>query len=371
MKVALLYQSLTPPEIGGVRKPPKPGGYQDSGADIAYALKHLCNIDIVTPISNPDPSRHEGWSFPDSEDGILAAVRAGATTLWANTILFADHPLQTSSKLTPYESDLYVVGQPPRLVETYDDKYIVNDFLRSQGSFTLPKFCTTTSAELDHLSRLMNKYGLDFPVVGKPIRGRGSHGVKVCRSMEELSIHAAEILGESPRIILEQFLSGAEGTVTTMPPSTEAPEYWAMPVVVRYNHMDGVAPYNGVVAVAANSKVPPREEMEADAAYAAIARECEQVAKLLQATAPMRIDVRRVSDEPGTPFALFDVNPKPNMTVSGRPGREDQASLTAIAAEAMGWDGPTLLRNILKTASPLSELRSTDLTPAFKSKRDS
>lgn len=157
----------------------------------------------------------------------------------------------------------------------------------------------------------MNKYGLDFPVVGKPIRGRGSHGVKVCRSMEELSIHAAEILGESPRIILEQFLSGAEGTVTTMPPSTEAPEYWAMPVVVRYNHMDGVAPYNGVVAVAANSKVPPREEMEADAAYAAIARECEQVAKLLQATAPMRIDVRRVSDEPGTPFALFDVNPKP------------------------------------------------------------
>lgn len=33
--VAVRYQAIYPPTINGVRKP-KPGGYQDSGADIAY-----------------------------------------------------------------------------------------------------------------------------------------------------------------------------------------------------------------------------------------------------------------------------------------------------------------------------------------------
>lgn len=47
-----------------------------------------------------------------------------------------------------------------------------------------------------------------------------------------------------------------------------------------------------------------------------------------------------------------------NMTGPGRPGREDQASLTAIAAAAaMGWDYGTLLQNILWGAQSLSTFR--------------
>lgn len=45
------------------------------------------------------------------------------------------------------------------------------------------------------------------------------------------------------------------------------------------------------------------------------------------------------------------------MTGPGRPGREDQASLTAIAAAAMGWDYGTLLRNNLWGAQSLSNFR--------------
>jgi hypothetical protein len=45
------------------------------------------------------------------------------------------------------------------------------------------------------------------------------------------------------------------------------------------------------------------------------------------------------------------------MTGPGRPGREDQASLTLIAAEALGWDYTKLLQEILKTALPLRVLR--------------
>ena len=45
------------------------------------------------------------------------------------------------------------------------------------------------------------------------------------------------------------------------------------------------------------------------------------------------------------------------MTGPGRPGREDQASLTAIAAAELGWDYPTLLLKILHGAHTLGELR--------------
>lgn len=46
------------------------------------------------------------------------------------------------------------------------------------------------------------------------------------------------------------------------------------------------------------------------------------------------------------------------MTGPGRPGREDQASLTALAAAAIGWDYPTLLQRILQCAQPLGVFRN-------------
>jgi hypothetical protein len=46
------------------------------------------------------------------------------------------------------------------------------------------------------------------------------------------------------------------------------------------------------------------------------------------------------------------------MTGPGRPGREDQASLTALAAAGLGWDYPRLLLEMLSTAVPLGRLRN-------------
>ena len=62
-----------------------------------------------------------GWCFPDTESGILEAIQKGATHLWANTIVFASHPLQTSPHLNKYENEIKVIGQPPLLVEDFDD----------------------------------------------------------------------------------------------------------------------------------------------------------------------------------------------------------------------------------------------------------
>ncbi|KOC14938.1 hypothetical protein AFLA70_174g002861 [Aspergillus flavus AF70] len=348
--VAVLFQDIDPPVINGVRKPRKPGGYQDSGADIAYTLQSK-GINITTPDPSPQVFKHEGWCFSDTEEGIVSAVNNGATHLWANTILFDSHPLQQSQKLTPYASDIYVVGQPPGLVENCDDKAFLNDKLRSLGGYTLPRsWLVTDSHNLDEFVGSMKS----FPVVGKPVRGRGSHGVKLCHSPAQLKQHIEVLLGESPLIMVEEYLSGEEATITVMPPSPERPEHWSMLPVTRFNHADGIAPYNGSVAVTANSRVVTNDEMK-DPAYGKVMEECQGVAKLIGATAPIRIDVRRFRE--GSEFALFDINMKPNMTGPGRPGREDQASLTAMAAAAIGWDYGTLLQKILASAQRLSAFR--------------
>ncbi|KAI9035685.1 glutathione synthetase ATP-binding domain-like protein [Aspergillus affinis] len=348
--VALLYQAIDSPVINGARKPRKPGGYQDSGADIAYTLRTK-GINVITPSSSPQESSHEGWCFPDTEEGIYSAVQQGVNHLWANTILFSSHPLQTSKKLDTHAPDLYIVGQPPSLVEKFDDKAYLNGKLRELGGLTLPRsWMVSDSDDLDRLVASIDRY----PVVGKPVRGRGSHGVKVCRNPAELKAHVQTLLGESPLVMLEEFLAGEEATITVMPPSPGRPRHWSTLPVVRFNHADGIAPYNGVVAVTANSQVIPEEEMK-DPAFGDIMDQCAKVAELIGATAPIRVDIRRFSKD--SPFALFDINMKPNMTGPGRPGREDQASLTALSAAALGWDYGTLLKNILQTAQPLDVFR--------------
>lgn len=78
-------------------------------------------------------------------------------------------------------------------------------------------------------------------MVAKPVRGRGSYGVKVCRSQEELSEHCHDLLRQKAAVIVEDYLAGQEATITVMPPSSALghDDYWAMPVVERFNHAGG------------------------------------------------------------------------------------------------------------------------------------
>jgi hypothetical protein len=96
----------------------------------------------------------------------------------------------------------------------------------------------------------------------------------------------------------------------------------------------------------------------------------------------MRIDVRRFEESESSPFALFYVNMKPvsqhtlafsdmltrgqNMTGPGRPGREQQANLTALAATGLGWDYSTLLLKMLGSSTPLHNLRNDRLLPFIR-----
>lgn len=251
-------------------------------------------------------SRDQDWCFPDTEEGICTALEKGATHFWANTILFNSHPLQSSKIIASLKSpDPLIVGQPPSLVEKFDDKAYLNGKLNGLGGYTLPRSWLASSVENLETCMLSMK---SFPVVAKPVRGRGSHGVKLCTSPEELKEHVQRLLNESPLVMIEEYLAGEEATITVMPPSAEIREYWTLPPVTRFNHANGVAPYNGAVAVSANSRAVTQEELQ-DPAFSKIMKECQNVAELIGATAPIRVDVRRFRE--GSEFALFDINMKP------------------------------------------------------------
>jgi len=340
LKVAILYQSKVPPSVDGIIKPMKEGGYSDSGADIALALVQN-KIEVITPVDLPQTQNDFDWVFPDSLEGIETAILKGANTFWLNTVLYATHPI-----LKFRERKLFLVGQAPDSVQIFDNKFYTNNLLREK-SLPVP---SSVLLGLEDNSELE----LKFPLVIKPVRGRGSQGVAIVYNRLELDdlrkkLVYAKIYGT--HVMVEEFLPGEEITLSIMPPGkyrfngkiVEKKSHWALPPVHRFNHINEIAPYNGIVAVVNNSSLLPQNKIQINE-IKKIIRYCEAAANLIKARAPIRIDCRQ--DKNGKYF-IFDLNLKPNMTGASRSHRADQDSLTMIAARGIGWNYPDLVINIL------------------------
>jgi D-alanine-D-alanine ligase len=285
----------------------------------------------------------------------------------ANTILFDTHPLNFRN------DDVRVVGQHPKTTQKYDDKWITNELIRNHAlpaphSILIGRTGHTGVYGLNDLTlEVLNKNNINFPAVLKPIRGRGSQGVKKINSIDQLKAHAETLLSSitimngrlypefGDSLILEQYLEGEEITVVIMPPgtydinfkSTKFDNYWHLPPVERFNHHDGIAPYNGVVAIMENSRLLNSVVMQ-DPNYQKVIQDCERAGQIINPLAPIRIDCRRMAK--GKPFSLFDLNMKPNMTGPGRPGRDNQDGLISLSARGIGWTFPDLLKNMLRQA---------------------
>lgn len=342
-KTAVLYQAKLPPIKDGIQKPMKLGGYSDSGADIAYELKKN-GIQIITPANNPNSNIDLDWVFPDTKEGIQTALDRGANTFWLNTVLYKNHPITSF-----FDRYIQFIGQLPSQVDLYDDKFYTNEFLR-KNDIPIPETTLISTKNLENYSLDMS-----FPLVLKPIRGRGSQGVSLIKTQEELKNKLNELFSNKEygnTVYVEQFLSGQEITVTVLPSGSYLigdqekiyKKPWCLPAVKRFNHHDGIAPYSGITAVIKNSSVLENDELsskEVNEVYT----HCEKVARLLNIKAPIRIDCR--ADEHGNYF-LFDVNLKPNMTGPSRLHRQNQDSLTLLASKKIGWNYIDLLTNMLK-----------------------
>ncbi len=333
--IAVLYQAAPVPKQGDTPKPMKAGGYRDSGADIAYALKRR-NVPIVTPVERPNPSCELDWVFEDSPAGFKTALELGANVLWTNTVLYPGHPLDSWTEVAR-------IGQPTSVALIAENKSLMDDWLLRGGFPAVPHQVLAVAEHPDA--------PFPFPLIVKPVRGRGSQGVVWVNSVTDWDrvLVAWPENRFGPLLLVEPALPGIEITVTVMPSG----EYdiagrvvphetcWTLPIIERFGHVAGIMPYSGVVAVRDNSRVwqmsnAPGEEL---------ARCCADIGTSLGIRAPLRIDAR--ADGNGR-FRIFDVNMKPNLTGPGRPGRDNQASLVAMAGEAIGWSYEDLLENIAR-----------------------
>ncbi len=328
MNIALLYQVHEMPPQGNIRKPMKKGGYRDSGADIAYELK-ANGYNVILPVSKPDEQNDLDWVFGDDDNGIRKAIESGADTLWLNTVLYDGHPIEKCM------GKVNIIGQFPHDVQKYDDKFYTNQLLFRHG---LPAINATAVKSADD-------YSGEYPCVLKPIRGRGSQGVSVAESPEELQSSIDTLVSEliyGTEFMVEPFLSGDEITLAVFPADKNHDTPYCLPPVSRFGHVGGIAPYSGKVAVTQNSRA-----VEDIGEYSQIISACEKAYALLGLRAPIRIDCRKNN---AGEYIMFDVNMKPNMTLGSRSHRSEQDSLMMIAAERAGLSRAGLLQAFIDTA---------------------
>jgi biotin carboxylase len=238
-------------------------------------------------------------------------------------------------------------------MQAYDEKFQTNAVLAAASLPVARSLLASAQARdgvwaLADLEQGLASIGLTAPVIIKPVRGRGSQGVSLARSLDQALAAAQALIDDGAfgdTLMIEEFLDGEEVTVTVMPPASPtpvgllSPAHWCLRPVRRFDQREGVAPYNGDVAVTANSAAINAERL-AEPEVGAMIEACTAAARIVGARAAIRIDCRQ--DASGV-YRLFDLNMKPNMTGPGRPGRDDQDCLSAIAARADGWDYADLL----------------------------
>ncbi|PUU78791.1 hypothetical protein B9Z19DRAFT_1126041 [Tuber borchii] len=280
--LAIHHQAIPPPIINGSFKPPKPGGCKDACADIAYTVHSLNDpkINITTPAPHPNPATDTGWSFPDTQPGILTATAA---------------------------------ANPPKLVEVVDNKAFTNKLLQHHG-FPTPKSWLLEGdpkRSIERLGQLV--YDLPYPIILKPVRGRGSEGVQLVNGFVGMLDALDDLLNIYSVVLVEELLKGEEGT--------------------RFSQASGAMPWSGHIPVTKSSRVlSAREE---DSWHRGAKIECQMATELLKLTRVTRIDIRR-KDENGGKFFLYDVNPRSNRTGASHPGRDDQHGLCTMATKGFG-----------------------------------
>ncbi|WP_084566864.1 acetyl-CoA carboxylase biotin carboxylase subunit family protein [Mesorhizobium sp. LSJC269B00] len=108
-------------------------------------------------------------------------------------------------------------GPNPASIERCCDKFTQRELLAGAG-VSVPAY--RVAADATDVERAAAEIGL--PVVLKPTVGRGSSGVRLCRTVDELAEHTAYLLSGKhiwrslPRILVEEFAQGPQYTAHTM-----------------------------------------------------------------------------------------------------------------------------------------------------------
>jgi D-alanine-D-alanine ligase len=154
---------------------------------------------VIIPSPHPDPRHDSDWSFPDTLEQVRIAVNDhGATVLWANTTLHAQHALVILRQELA-DRGVKMVGQDPLDTERQEDKAWLNKWLAEHIGLenAFPRSILVRQGDISTLECL------GMPAVVKPVRGRGSYGVKLVQTLQQFSSSVEGLLTESDVVLCE------------------------------------------------------------------------------------------------------------------------------------------------------------------------
>lgn len=259
------------------------------GAPIPGLIEHLrstCGYRVLAA----DMDRYAAGLFladkgfvipPGTSSDFLPVIRSICRQEKVNVFMpLVDEELLEALEL---EAEGIAVLLPRRaFVETCLDKFILMQKLKAAG-ISIPD----THLASDDLR------GIDFPVMVKPRRGRGSRGIGVVHSQSEL----ANFLETSPlapeELLVQTYIDGLEFTVSV--------------TVWRDGVVHAVVPKEIICKKGITRLAVTRRNSRIDAS-------CRAVQNHLRADGPFNVQLR-VDEASGTPF-IFEINPRFSTTVS-------------------------------------------------------
>ncbi|WP_414586733.1 ATP-grasp domain-containing protein [Scytonema sp. PCC 10023] len=138
---------------------------------------------------------------------------AGSSKL-AGVTSSSDHFLEIAAILAHH---LGLPGSQPSTIHNCRDKQTQRLLLQAAG-VDVPKFCSASSVE----QAVTASQSIGFPVVLKPVSDNGSTGVKLCKCLDEVVLHANALLQRRQterglpiphRILVEELVVGPEYSV--------------------------------------------------------------------------------------------------------------------------------------------------------------
>ena len=222
------------------------------------------------------------------------------------------------------EDDGIAVVLPRRpFVEMCLDKFVLMERMRAEG-FDVP----ATRLASEGIGDLV------FPLVAKPRSGRGSRGVAVLGTDEELAQHLHAVGLPADRMILQEHVEGTEFTVSV--------------VVGRSGVTSAVVPKEIILKRGITQSAVTRRS-------AAIDSYCRRLQQVFSADGPFNVQLR-VDAHTGSPRA-FEINPRFSTTVSltvaagvDEPGELIAQFLGQPAPADLPWnEGVVLLRHMADT----------------------
>ncbi len=336
--VAVLY----PAQQNGHRVLKQPAHAVESGADMAYALRER-DVPVITPQSDPDPAVAVHWCFADSEEGIDHALSQGARILMPNMPMDSTHPLATRM-----EEGFAIAGHMPVLIDPLESKALAHNVVQ-HGGMVMPLGTSAASAAVvSQFDIYSAPYGMEFPLVVKPVRGYGRRFVTVVHNREELlaAVGAWQSDEAGDDVMIQSYLPGDEISVVVLPPGdywvsgkmVTREHYWTLPLMRWQGHVNGVIP--PALGVQEGTALCALDEKTREAAGDAV-----KLAELVQSRTLFTVDFRQ--DASGI-YRIFDANFIPDLSGGNRPGRSGNPGLPAVAASAFGWDYPEFVENLAR-----------------------